>query len=44
MKNIINYFYNLNITELTNKDNIYSFYDNDELYHFYIYNNNTLRR
>ena len=40
MKNIINYFYNLNITELTNKDNIYSFYDNDELYHFYIYNNN----
>ena len=39
MKNIINYFYNLNITELTNKDNIYSFYDNDELYHFYIYNN-----
>ena len=40
MKNIINYFYNLNITKLTNKDNIYSFYDNDELYHFYIYNNN----
>ncbi len=40
MKNIINYFYNLNITELTNKDNIYSFYDNDELYYFYIYNNN----
>lgn len=40
MKNIINYFYNLNITELTSKDNIYSFYDNDELYHFYIYNNN----
>lgn len=40
MKNIINYFYNLNITELTNKDNIYSFYDNDELYHFYIYTNN----
>ena len=40
MKNIINYFYNLNITELTNKDNIYSFYDNDELYRFYIYNNN----
>ena len=39
MKNIINYFYNLNITKLTNKDNIYSFYDNDELYHFYIYNN-----
>ena len=40
MKNIINYFYNLNITKLTNKDNIYSFYDNDELYRFYIYNNN----
>ena len=40
MKNIINYFYNLNITKLTNKDNIYSFYDNDELYHFYIYTNN----
>lgn len=40
MKNIINYFYSLNITKLTNKDNIYSFYDNDELYHFYIYNNN----
>lgn len=40
MKNIINYFYNLNITKLTNKDNIYSFYDNDELYYFYIYNNN----
>lgn len=40
MKNIINYFYNLNITKLTNKDNIYSFYDNDELYRFYIYTNN----
>ena len=40
MKNIINYFYNLNINDIYNKDNIYYFYYNDELYHFYIYNNN----
>lgn len=40
MKNVINYFYNLNIADIYNKDNIYYFYYNDELYHFYIYNNN----
>lgn len=40
MKNLINYFYNLNIDDIYNKDNIYYFYYNDELYHFYIYTNN----
>lgn len=40
MKNVINYFYNLNIADIYNKDNIYYFYYNDELYHFYIYSNN----
>lgn len=40
MKNVINYFYSLNIADIYNKDNIYYFYYNDELYHFYIYNNN----
>lgn len=40
MKNVINYFYNLNIADIYNKDSIYYFYYNDELYHFYIYNNN----
>ena len=40
MKNLINYFYNLNIDDIYNKDNIYYFYYNDELYHFYIYTSN----
>ena len=40
MKNLINYFYNLNIDDIYNKDNIYYFYYNDELYHFYIYTTN----
>lgn len=40
MKNLINYFYNLNIDNIYNKDNIYYFYYNDELYHFYIYTTN----
>ena len=40
MKNLINYFYNLNIDDIYNKNNIYYFYYNDELYHFYIYTTN----
>ena len=38
MKNIINYYYNLNPNKIKQIFNYYYFYVNNELYYFIIYN------
>ncbi len=40
MNNFIEYFYNIKINKIENKNNYYSFYYFDSLYRLYIYNDN----